>query len=71
MTKTANLERTATPVVASEFLRAAVAGMRNAPRFESLAEMASYASYELSEGQVVSGDPKGDLPENLEDDDNE
>ena len=45
--------------------------MQNAPRFVGLAEMASYTSYELSEGQVVSGDPKGDLPENLEDDDNE
>jgi hypothetical protein len=71
MTMTANLERTAIPVVASEFLRAAVARVQNAPRFVSAAEMASYASYELSEGQVVSGDPKGDLPENLEDDDNE
>ncbi len=65
------LERAVTPVVASDFVRAAVARMQSAPRFVSVAEAASYSSYELNGGPVVSGDPEGRVPENLEDDGNE
>jgi hypothetical protein len=68
---TAVLERVVTPVVASDFVRAAVARMQSAPRFVSMEEAASYASYELTGGSVVSGDPEGRVPENLEVDGNE
>lgn len=71
MTMTAVLERVAAPVVASDFVRAAVARMQSAPRFVSVAEAASYASFELNGGQVVSGNPEGRVPDNLQEDDNE
>ena len=66
----ADLERVVTPI-ASDFVRAAVARMQSAPRFVSVAEAASYASYELNGGPVVSGDSEGRVPENLVDDGNE
>ncbi|MGI9133789.1 MAG: hypothetical protein ACR2I0_07590 [Rhodoferax sp.] len=68
---TAVSERVVAPVVASDFVRAAVARMQNAPRFVSVAEAASYASYELNGGPVVSGNPEGWVPDNLKDDDKE
>lgn len=61
------LERTA-PSQATAFVRDAVARMQAAPRFFSQEEWNTLASYE---GQVVSGDPKARIPENLEADDNE
>jgi hypothetical protein len=42
--------------------------MQAAPRFFSQEEWNALASYE---GPVVSGDPEGRIPENLEADDNE
>jgi hypothetical protein len=42
--------------------------MQAAPRFFSQEEWNALASYE---GPVVSGDPEGRIPENLETDDNE
>lgn len=61
------LER-ATPEQASELVRDAVARMQVAPRFFSQEEWNALASYE---GQVVSGDPEGRVPDNLSEDDNE
>lgn len=61
------LERTAPPQ-ATAFVRDAVARMQAAPRFFSQEEWNALASYE---GSVVSGDPEGRIPENLEADDNE
>lgn len=66
MTMTAVLEIVVAPVVASDFVRAAVARMQSAPRFVSATEAASYASYELNGGTVVSGDPEGRVPDDLE-----
>lgn len=64
---TATFER-AVPPQASTFVRDAVARMQAAPRFFSQEEWNALASYE---GLVVSGDPEGRVPENLEADDNE
>lgn len=61
------LERTAS-AQASELVRGAVARMQAAPRFFNQEEWNALASYE---GPVVSGDPEGRIPENLEADDNE
>lgn len=61
------LERTAPPQ-ASVFVRDAVARMQAAPRFFNQKEWNVLASYD---GSVVSGDPNGRIPENLEEDDNE
>ena len=61
-------KQVSSPQVVSEFVREAVARMRAAPRFLSQEEWDDLASYE---GPVVSGDPEGRVPENLEDDDNE
>jgi hypothetical protein len=52
--------------VRSEFVREAVARMHTAPRFLSQEAWDDLASYE---GPVVSGDPEGNVPDNLEDDD--
>lgn len=49
-------------------VRSAVARMQSAPRFFSEEEWNVLASYD---GPVVSGDPEGRVPENLEEDDNE
>ena len=65
---TAVIEQVSTPPVASTFVREAVARMRAAPRFLSQEEWDILASYD---GPVVSGDPEGRVPDNLEDDDNE
>ena len=48
------------PVVASDFVGAAVSRMQNAPRFVSEKEMASYASYEENGGPVCCRRPKTD-----------
>ena len=61
-------KQVSSPQVVSEFVREAVARMRAAPRFLSQEDWDDLASYE---GPVVSGDPEGRVPENLEDDDNE
>ena len=61
------LERTVPPQ-ATAVVRDAVARMQAAPRFFSQEEWNALASYE---GPVVSGDPEGRIPENLETDDNE
>jgi hypothetical protein len=64
---TAVLERTEPPQ-ATALVRSAVARMQVAPRFLNKEEWNALASYE---GLVVSGDPKGLVPDNLEADDNE
>ncbi len=61
------LERTAPPQ-ATTFVRDAVARMQAAPRFFNQEEWNALASYG---GPVVSGDPEGRIPVNLEADDNE
>lgn len=61
------MERTAVPK-ASEFVRGAVARMQAAPRFFNQEEWNALESYK---GPVVSGDPQGRVPEDLEADDNE
>jgi hypothetical protein len=65
---TAVLERVSTPPRVSEFVRDAVARMQAAPRFLSQEAWDDLASYD---GPIVSGDPEGRVPDNLEDDDNE
>lgn len=65
---TAVLERVSTPPMVSAFVREAVARMQAAPRFLSQEAWDDFASYD---GAVVSGDPEGQVPDNLEDDDNE
>lgn len=50
----------------SELLRSAVARMPAAPIFFNQEEWSALASYE---GQVVSGDPEGHIPGDLEADD--
>ncbi len=62
------LERVTTPARVSTFVLEAVARMQTAPRFLSKEAWDDFASYE---GPVVSGDPEGRLPDNLEDDGNE
>lgn len=63
------LERVVTaPPKVSPFVREAVARMQAAPRFLSQEAWDDFASYD---GPVVSGDPEGRVPENLEDDGNE
>lgn len=59
------MERTAVPKT-SEFVRGAVARMQTAPPFFSQKERNVLESYE---GPVVSGDPQGRVPEDLEADD--
>lgn len=54
--------------VDSEFVREAIARMRAAPRFLGQEAWDDFACYE---GPVVSGDPEGRVPDNLEEDDNE
>jgi hypothetical protein len=53
---------------APDFVREAVARMRAAPRFLSQKDWDDLASYD---GPIVSGDPEGRVPDNLDDDDNE
>ncbi|MBN9423468.1 MAG: hypothetical protein J0I91_13470 [Candidatus Accumulibacter sp.] len=53
---------------ASELVRNAIARMLATPRFFDQEEWNALASYE---GAIVSGDPDGRVPENLEADDNE
>mgnify|MGYP007005602703 CR=1 FL=1 len=62
------LERVATSAKVSSFVLEAVARMQTAPHFLSKEAWNDFASYE---GPVVSGDPEGRLPDNLEDDGNE
>ena len=64
---TAILERMAPPQ-ASVLVRSAVARMQVAPSFFNKEEWAALESYK---GPVVSGDPQGRVPEELEADDNE
>ena len=52
----------------SNVVREAIERMRLAPPFFTADEWKALASYD---GPVVSGDPDGRLPENLEDNDNE
>jgi len=52
----------------SEFVQSAVARMQDAPLAFNQEERDVLASYE---GLVVSGDPQGRIPDNLEADDNE
>ena len=52
----------------SRFVQEAVARMRAAPRFLSQEALDDFASYD---GPIVSGDPEGWLPDNLEDEDDE
>jgi hypothetical protein len=56
------MERTAVPE-ASEFVRGAVARMQAAQLFFSQKEWNALESYE---GPVISGDPQGCVPEDLE-----
>ena len=53
---------------ASDLVRDAVARMKAAPLFFNQEEWNALASFD---GHVVSGDPEGHVPENLEADDNE
>ncbi|MDO8775055.1 MAG: hypothetical protein Q7K57_41390 [Burkholderiaceae bacterium] len=62
------VDRISTPPVVSTFVREAVARMKAAPRFLSQEEWDLLASYD---GPVVSGDPEGRVPDNLDEDDNE
>lgn len=63
------LERVVTtPPKVSPFAREAVARMQAAPRFLSQEAWDDFASYD---GPVVSGDPEGQVPDNLEEDGNE
>lgn len=61
------LERAANPQ-ASELVRKGIARMQAAQRFFTEEEWKALASIE---GQVVSGNPDGRLPDDLEADDNE
>jgi hypothetical protein len=65
---TAIIERVSAPPTVTAFVREAVARMQAAPRFLSQEAWDDFASYD---GPVVSGDPEGRVPDNLEDDDNE
>lgn len=56
------------PSQATASVRNAVARMQAAPHFFSLEEWNALASYD---GPVVSGDPEGRIPKNLEADDND
>lgn len=65
---TANSERSS-PKQVSEFVRTAIARMHAAPSsFFTEEERKALDAYD---GPIVSGDPTGHAPENLEDDDNE
>lgn len=57
----------AAPSQATAIVRDAVARMQVAPRFFPQEEWSALASYE---GPVVSGDPEGRIPDNLDADDN-
>lgn len=61
-------EADALKVESDRQIRESLARMQAAPRFFSQGEWNALASYE---GQVVSGDPEGRVPDNLEADDNE
>ncbi len=64
---TAVLAKTA-PTQAPELVRSAGARMQAAPLFFNQEEWNALASYE---GPIVSGDPEGGIPEDLESDGNE
>lgn len=57
-----------TPTQAPELVRSAVVRMQAAPRFFNQVEWNALVSYE---GPVVSGNPQGIMPDNLDEDDNE
>lgn len=61
-------ERPATLEPVTDFVRAAIERGLNAKNLMSEKEWSSFAAYE---GPVVSGNPEGKVPDNLEDDDNE
>ena len=66
--KKQRVDEAAAPPKVTAIVREAVARMDAAPRFLSDEAWKDLASYD---GPVVSGDPEGRVPENLEDDGNE
>lgn len=55
----------------SAFVREAVARMQPYPRFFSQEALDDFSAYEANGGPVISGNPDGQVPDNLEDDGNE
>lgn len=68
VTVAAILGQVSAPPKVSAFVREAVARMQAAPRFLGQEAWDDFASYD---GPVVSGDPEGRVPDNLDDDDSE
>lgn len=62
------LEREVTPKQVSGFVRGAITRMQKSRPLFTETERKALAAYD---GPIVSGDPEGKLPDNLEEDDNE
>jgi len=62
------LEREVAPKQVSGFVREAITRMQESRPLFAEAERKALAAYD---GPIVSGDPEGKLPDNLEEDDNE